>query len=571
MGYNTKKVNVDWWVSQLDQGKKFRKEVALEDMWDTWRAYYRGWWDADILPVNFFFMILRSLVPRVYFKNPAVSVTPAKPGLANAAFAQVLGRIDNKLIHNKSMNVKNELKRMIQDAFMFGRAFGKLGFGAEFTPALLSDGNIAPVGRRYGRLEYTTGIQRNQPWFKRVHPRDIIVPDGLGVYRETPWVAHQIIRPIEDVIRDKRLSNTQNLKSDMYMYRTEDPGSRRRRHDPVEAVTLYEIRDKKFDRVLILSEYSDKPHYEGADSLTFQGDIPIYTFSFNPDDEYFWSVPDANILDPQQREANETRTQMMTHRRLTVIKFLYEKGAIDINEINKIKSQEIMAAVQVNNLNKLQFIKSASIPPELQTHLDTVHGDVRETIGFSRNQMGETMPSSDRTTATEAQIVQMANEIRVDERRDIVADTLMDIVHGMNNIIFSQWEGEHIVDIIGPGGIPLWVQFTPEMLRGGAYEVKIDPDHAMPETRIAREQKAVQVYSLFKDNPLIEPVKLTAYLLRELHGVEYDDLMRGLPDGSGLVQPMQMEQYIQMLANANRMALQQPQQGQIPQQTGGGR
>ena len=98
MGWNTKRVDVSWWHSQIHAGIEFRRRCAHEERWGDWRAYYRGNWADGILPMNFFFMLLRALVPRVHFRNPAISISPAKPGIMNAVFARLLGRIDNKLI-----------------------------------------------------------------------------------------------------------------------------------------------------------------------------------------------------------------------------------------------------------------------------------------------------------------------------------------------------------------------------------------------------------------------------------------------------------------------------------------
>jgi hypothetical protein len=119
------------------------------------------------------------------------------------------------------------------------------------------------------------------------------------------------------------------------------------------------------------------------------------------------------------------------------------------------------------------------------------------------------------------------------------------------------------MDVMGPGGVPLWIQFTPAMLAEGAFRLNIDPDTATPKTRELREAKAMEVYQVFKENPLIDPRELTRYLLREMHGVEYDALMRGMPEGAGLTQqrPLQIGEYTQILNRAGPMGLPVPMQG----------
>ena len=163
--------------------------------------------------------------------------------------------------------------------------------------------------------------------------------------------------------------------------------------------------------------------------------------------------------------------------------------------------------------------------------------DVREIVGFGRNQFGEYKPGSSDTTATEAQIVQAASEIRVDERRDLTADLLTAVFEQVHNVIFRHWTQEQVIDIAGPLGLPIWMKFTGPMLNAGSYEVKIDPDSAVPETKQYREQKATQFYQMAASNPLIDPYKLTSFWLHEHYGVAFDDMLRGVPM-AGLMGPV---------------------------------
>ncbi len=184
---------------------------------------------------------------------------------------------------------------------------------------------------------------------------------------------------------------------------------------------------------------------------------------------------------------------------------------------------------------------ASTIPKDLFVAAQAIVQDVRETVGFSRNQFGEFNSQSGDTTATEANIVRQASEIRVDERRDMVADMLVEVMETVHQIIFKFWTEETVVDVVGPGGAPIWVRLAPSLLKEGRYNIKVDPDSSVPETRALREAKAVQLYQLLRTNPLIDPVQLTQYLLHELHGVQFDDMMRVLPAVQGGQQEVGME------------------------------
>lgn len=550
-----------WWMEQVYAGLQYRRKYASEQDWDRWRAYYRGFWKPGILPVNLFFTLMRTIVPRVYFRNPSISITPTMPGPAAMAFAQVMERVDNKLL--ELMEVKKQLKRVVQHSFQFGTGVGKLGFGGYYTPSPDFTLVTEPVSKKGIRVEYRDGVYPMMPWYAALHPGNFIVPDGTEQFGEARWVAHWIRRPVEDVKDDPRLDIPKDFGASSYGRMPVRYGNLKQ---PVDTVDLVEIRDKKRQTVMVLNPYTERDAsvlYYGPDELQANGAFPLYPLIFNEDDQVFWGTPDSRILEPYQLEINEINTQTMKHRRMALVKVFARVRGISEDEAQKMLSEDVSAVVWVNGdpREAIQVSQVGNIPQDLIVAKQGVMQDVRETIGFSRNQFGEYNPGSGDTTATEANIVRMATEIRVDERRDATADILVRGVEDMHQIIFRHWRGKQVVEVIGPGGVPIWVQFSgSELESGGRFTVKVDPDSSVPETKQVREQRAAGLYGLLKTNPLIDPMKLTQYLLHELHGVQFDDMIRALPalpNGQGATpgQPIGLQQYGQMI----QQAMMQPQ------------
>ena len=132
-GYKNGKPEVAWWEDQIKAGEEYRKKWASEEDWKLWQAYYRSdYSNHNILPKNVVFMMLRMLTPRIYFRNPGISITPKKPGPEAVAVAKVMERVSNQMMHH--MGVKHESKRQVQNAFFHGTGIGKFGFGAQYTP-----------------------------------------------------------------------------------------------------------------------------------------------------------------------------------------------------------------------------------------------------------------------------------------------------------------------------------------------------------------------------------------------------------------------------------------------------
>ena len=550
-GYINGKPDVAWWLQQIRRGEEYRKKCAYERMWPIWRAYYRGDYNGDVLPVNLFFLVLRTLIPRVYFRDPSVSISPDKPGTDTAAFALVLERVTNKLI--RQMGLKQEMKRVVQSTFLFGTNFLKGGFGGFMLPTPSLNARDPSTGPRGTRLEYRNNVLPGRPWAARVPTNSIVLPEGLSNYEDARWIAEEGLRPLEDLQEDKRFKNTKDLASVAFTDRSSWGYSSSLDGRMIRHVRYYEIRDKKTGEVFVLAP--DKGGqggveiFQGDDELQFNG-FPYFPLIFNDDDERFWGIPDSKILEPYQREINEIRTQSMKHRRISLVKILANNAKISPNEALKLVSEDVSPVAWTNGPpgDSVMLLTGNNIPNDLSIAMQEIMNDVRETVGFSRNQMGEFQPGSARTTATEANIVRMASEIRVDERRDMTADLLVKFIELVHQVVFRFWKTEDVVELVGPGGVPVWVKFSGEILKTGKYQVKIDPDSSLPETRGMREAKAKELYNILKTNPLIDPVKLTQYLLHELHGVQFDDMMRGMeiPENmpSGPIPPQQFGQLV---------------------------
>lgn len=566
-GYIKGKPDAEYWLGEIRRGVEFRKRCTSEHRWGVWRNYYRGIWPRSVLPVNLYFRMLRTVVPRIYFRNPSISIQPTKPGSDQAAFAQLIERIDNKLM--RTMRMKDQLKKITQQAWMFGTGIGTRGYAQEFKPApdLLADGSapdaIDTKNTPLHKVEYHSNVRDGMPWFLKCNTGDFIVPADTCEFEEARWVANWIRRPQFEVQNDPRLKGLKNINATPPGTSLLSGGANiagRKRRDIVDLVCIHDMMTKK---VFIIAPFHDsKVAYFEDDVLQVNNRMPFYKLVFNDDDENFWGVPDSLILEPQQLELNEIRTLEMKHRRLALIKIMYKKGSIEMTQLEKLLDGTVAAAVEViGELGDIDHFQVADIPPSLRLQGQEVMGDVREGMGFSRNQAGEySEGKSKNPTATEASIVQAASEIRVDERRDMLADMIVDVFEDIHEDIFDRWHDEQVLQVMGPDNVPVWVSFKPEALKSAQYEFQIDPDTAVPETKAVRQQKAVQTYGVLKDNPLIDPHLLTKYLLRELHGVQYDNMIRGVQalsqqaasqaPGATQGQPIQMGDYIKRMAQA---------------------
>lgn len=502
---------VEFWVKELELGKRYREQCLPTSKVKTWYEWYRGDMEGE-RSVNRVFSFGRSMIPRVYFRNPGIVVVPRKP--EHAATAAVVEAVDNWLINE--INLKQTLKRACLHAYISGTGPIKLGYDSEFgfIPELspLPDYESPTQQNKEDEqrwIEYNVNIKPGLPWAIDVHPLDVIIPWGANSFDNIPWIAHFVVRPLSDVKADAKYRNTQNLKGGIKPDIMKDFPII---DVPNDYTLLIEIRDVKHKRVIVLCE--NRVLLDEEDALQIEG-LPWEFIVFNTDLERAWGISDVKMIEKDQRELNELREQIRMHRKLTLLKFLVMKGAMSKENLERLLSDEI-AALEVEATPRASIeILSAHVPPDLYREAMEVMADMRETIGFSRNQAGEFMAPISPRSATEVMAVREAMEVRSDERRDIVADVFTNIVRKLNQYIFKYWTDEKVVKVVGRDGVEQWVKFTGEEI-AGEYDFIVYPEQAYPISRATRFQQAIQLMQMFNGDPMINQSALRELVLQQV-------------------------------------------------------
>jgi len=461
----------------------------------------------------------------------------------NMAFAQVLNRIINRLF--RESGIKAEMKDAVQDCWMNGKGVLKIGFGNLHGATAGDMFSAAPIGDKGERYEYDSRISPGMPWAKRVSPGNVVWPDGTRRTKDARWVAELIRRPVDDIRRDPRFKDTDGLHASSTAGEHGGHNEGRNRigtevGSSLGMVDLYEVRDFKYKRVFIIAPnagHTNAQKKTGKVILDVEADtlqdrqLPYRDITFNPDSNVCWGIPFAQELETLQLEKNEISTQAMHHRRASMVKLIARKNSISESDKARMFSQDAGAIIETNGppRNEIMTFQTAFIPQDLQIAEQMITTNVREIMGFSRNEMGEFQTRRGDTSAEEARNVHESAEVRLNEMRDETADLVVSVAEEFIEIIFDHWDESIVVDVVGPGGVPIWVKMKPSELKYGRYIVEVDPESAAPTSRAQREQNAMARYQLLSTNPMIDPATLTRYLLTEMDGVEMDDLMRQMP------------------------------------------
>jgi len=534
--------SLQWYKSAILNGLRFQIKFARSNMWPIYKSYYRHEFPDGVLPVNLVFSVLRSSVPQIYFRNPQVCVTPTKPGLEYELHARLVQEIDNWLL--RELSTKYEMKKLIPDSFLCGLGTGFIGYDSEYGYSAKNNiqdvASLTQFDKKGYRIEYNANVNPGMPWFLRARPEDVVYPWGCECKENAEWVAMRTFRPLKDIKADPKYKNTDTLKGSATKVRTTPAGGIKEPENQLtptdhDWVELWQLRDAKTKEIICFVMDHDKFLRQEEDLMQIEG-LPCETIAFNPDPDYIYGIPDARIIEPQLLEMNEIRTQAMKHRRIDILKMLIKKGTLKPEQIKNLFSEDVQAAVEVEadaaiGESVLPLTPGASgILADLERMGEVIRGDIREMVGFSRSSVGEYMGKT-HISATETDVVNQANQIRVDERRDMMADLITNVVRKFNQIIFTHWNTSMVRSVVGPDGAKWWLQFTGPEIKA-EYNIRVDPNNGAPIDPQTKKQNAMQLMDMYAKmnagaiaNGAPIPAELQRYWYSNFEGIDTDKLL----------------------------------------------
>ena len=523
---------VMYWKQQIRNGVKYLDDYGYKSDWVQNTAFYRMQFESN-LPYNLIFGMARALIPNIYFRNPRMVVNPTnQPNMY--MHAKLLEGLDNYLI--SALDIKSMIKSCILDNYLCGISYCKVGYDSEFgfskadietnpdvLAAGLTDGTLTKTSLKGERVEYNTRIRPGFPWANRIKPSMIVVPFGTKTLSNAEWVAHLTLRPLEDIKADTKYSNTADLKGSAVEFVKETSQHSVYNSDlGRDLVELVEIRDYKTNQISVFAAgESEKWLREPQEDALQIGGLPILNLSWSEDPDFIWGLPDASLIAPQQNEMNDCRDQAQEHRRKATLKLIADKSMkLDMDKLESAKVGTILEGQNVDPSKVIQM--QPAIPGDLIAWISLLREDVRELLGFGRNQLGE-YEQTGRRTKGEAMLVAQGGAVRLDEKRDAVADFIVAVMKKVNQVIFSLWTAPKVVQLVGQDGFLYWVDYTPSAIKGD-YNLRLDVEAMSPSTKQARKTEMLEVISLLGKNPNIPIDYLLRLLSKEYEWLDLDQL-----------------------------------------------
>ena len=517
---------------KLEQSRRWRREENYDDLWKRMVDMYRGkhyhtQTEEDRLLINIAFATINVVAPSVSINYPKITVNARK--YEDADKAVVTETIVNYWW--KHYDCQREFRRAVKDMLIFGHGWVKTGYRyveeeklKEVIPTFDTMDEIVSDNSE-SNVESELIIKEDRPFIERVSPFDVFVdPDGTSMY-DIRWIAQRVRRPLNDVKKDKRYNSTarNDAAPSHYSKFGQDGKMPRRSNDPNNAyVEIWEWYDIDRNTMSVFCEGSDK-FLISPTEIPFTFGHPFVMMRNYDIPDFFYPMGELEAIEPLQMELNQTRTQMMNHRKRFSRKWLYKESAFDADGRAALESDEDNIMVPVISEEPIGGVvgpmPAIISPPEFYNQSGLISADIDRVSGVSEYQRGGTPEI--RRTATEAGIIQDNANARSSEKLALIELSIAECAKRLIKIAQQYMTGEQAVRIVGTEAEPLWLQFDRDYITG-EFDFDVEGGSTAPVNESFKRQMAMQVVNAmapFAGAGIINMPKLAAYVLENGFGI----------------------------------------------------
>lgn len=513
---------------KIEQSRRWRREEGYDDLWKRMIDLYRGKHfrtasEEDRLLVNIAFATINVISPSVSVNHPKITVNARK--FEDAPRAVITESVVNYWWRH--FECQKEFRRAVKDMLVLGHGWVKTGYRfveKEVEEYDNSDelASTAPESITESELIIT----EDRPFVERISPFDIFVDPDATSMSDIRWIAQRIRRPLTEVKKDKRYNSSarQDASPSHYSKWGQD-GFMPRRSEKLEDsyVEIWEFYDVDRGKMSVFCDGGDKFLVNPID-IPFTFGHPFVMLRNYEVPETFYTMGELEAIEPLQMELNETRTQMMNHRKRFSRKWLYKESAFDPEGRNALESDEDNVMVPVISEeplgNVISPMPAVISPPEFYNQSNLISSDIDRVSGVSEYMRGA-LPEI-RRTATEAAIAQDAANARASDKLAIIERAIADCARRLVMLAQQYMTGEQAVRVTGQDAQPVWVNFDEEYIRG-EFDFEVEGGSTAPVNESFRRQMALQVVDAmapFAGAGIIDMPKLANYVLQYGFGIK---------------------------------------------------
>lgn len=505
------------WEARLQLAHdRWKKEVEPELRWVDWYrgmqggAHELGRYDGYLVD-NQVFSAVKTKMPRISFRRPKIYCRPRRPNrpgdrMPIAESARALEGAINYYVED--LKLKRQMDRALLDALLCPFGLVKLGYTLE-TDWIQDDELLEPN-------EY---IKAESPYLVRWSPKNYRWDPEVDVLDERRWEAFRIVRPLEDVKRNKRFNHTSDLKPNVTIDLSPtsswltDGTMRGEVKGQFERVEMWELWDRKTHNLYVYAP--------GHGKFLFEEDWPFDLDGFASELLYFNEIPDCPVpladtatYADQQKTLNLLSRMEVEHVRKSVPKYLYT-DQIEESELDRLLGGEDSTFAKATDLTCVAPLPISNMTMDHQRVKDDMRRQIREIDGTTMFDRGG---RENVQTATEASYIQGPSMQRADDRRSQFEDFWRRCVPKFAAIMRQFKTGEEFIPILGSDAAALetFLKFNPadipqDVEKEFLFDIEVGSTEPLNDQ--VRQQKMSQLFEMLQGDTMVNQRELRRRLL----------------------------------------------------------
>jgi hypothetical protein len=457
---------------------------------------------TDRLVVNLAFATKNVIAPSVAVNNPKFNVDARRP--ESAPHAVITQEVLNYLWRvNK---YQRQFRLAVDDDLSIGHGWIKVGYKFVKPPEVtdVDSNDAAEVGVDDrddvdGNTESHMPVTDDRPYVERISPFDIYVDPDARNLNEMGWIAQRIRRRVADVRADKRYDAKVRKDVGPSTFSTLDephdetaPTEGLKGTGFVDVIEFYNIRTKT---VCTFAANHTEGFLIKPKPMPYAFGHPFIMLRNYEVMDTFYPMGELEQIESLQHELNETRSQMMNHRKRYARKYLYDESMFGDEGIKDLESDEdnvmVPTLTQGGDIEKAVIAMPAvGTPPDFYNQSEIIQSDMDSVSGVSDYQRGQT--PNIRRTATEAAMIQDSMNSRAADKLSTIEETLAEIAQRVTQLMQQYLTGEHVVRVVGSHAMPVWINYDKDYI-AGEFDFSVEGGSTQPNNESYRRQSALQL------------------------------------------------------------------------------
>ena len=558
----SEKSEIGVWMARIKAAQEKRDRIKKR-IWDKCEDALEGTFKKDDSQIKIMMLLHTFLTMRatLFFQNPKYRVMSLS-GNTTANSKYLEAALDYFVNDSNGLTTfKRQMKQIVSDAM------AKIGIGREIYEQDLSvnpkAGQEVKVGEQPARDEQGNPVLEPQKipvaeHFRTVrvspdqHLVDVLAKQDLV---EGTWVGEEWWRPLEDVKKDPRFSNTSKLKATAEAKDARDLSKIRSVQEqlhggPVDErsrfVHGFYLEDIKDHKMLVIAEGHDKYLLEPTD--VGRG-IETTSYSFlqfiETNGDKFYGIPPIWPLIAPQLAYNEASEHLDRLRFYDIMKMLIEKNAFSASDKKKLASRTESQVIEPKTAGPLANKIHIPTPPQprpLDTFsMDKAMSEISRLSGLTQEKL---LGQSSAATLGQSQMIAQQSDIKEGERQDILVDFLNNVGIKKAQLIQSTFLLPLTIQSINEDGEITPLVILDRMQLAGSMNVRVEIGSTQRKNVVLERAQMNDAFTRFYPDP--SPItqffnpRVMAEKLQEVNTLPKELIVRDVTSGmaGGLPPPM---------------------------------